>query len=160
RSGGVIARLSPDEKVEIVLAVLRGEVGIAMAARRERVSKSSIEKWRDDFLRGGREALVPRRGGSARPSAHDAALAARGGVLRSTRGEVATPPPAHDQYDSDSEAHPPRYIAALRKHWLVVVVVVVVAVASAVAYSTLSAKQFNAEADIVVSPIPSTDSSL
>ena len=44
---------SAEDKVRIVLAVLRGEVSIAAAARREGTSGVSISKWRDLFLAGG-----------------------------------------------------------------------------------------------------------
>ena len=47
-----------EEKLRIVLAVLRGEVSIKEAARRERVLETSIAAWRDQFLDGGRAALA------------------------------------------------------------------------------------------------------
>ena len=48
---------SVEDKVRIVLAVLRGEISIAVAARREDTSGVSISKWRDLFLAGGQQAL-------------------------------------------------------------------------------------------------------
>ena len=48
---------SAEDKVRIVLAVLRGEISIAAAARRECTSGVSISKWRDLFLAGGQQAL-------------------------------------------------------------------------------------------------------
>ena len=59
---------SVEEKTRIVLAVLRGEVTIAEAARREGVSETTIAKWRDRFLDGGQAAISAggRVGGSAR----------------------------------------------------------------------------------------------
>src|SRR5829696_3906820 len=47
-----------NDKLRIVLAVLRGEVSIKEAARHERVSETSIAAWRDQFLDGGRAALA------------------------------------------------------------------------------------------------------
>lgn len=47
-----------EEKLRIVLAVLRGEVSIKEVARRERVWETSIAAWRDQFLDGGRAALA------------------------------------------------------------------------------------------------------
>jgi len=44
---------SVEDKARIVLAVLRGEISIAAAARREGTSAVSISKWRDVFLAGG-----------------------------------------------------------------------------------------------------------
>ena len=59
---------SVEEKTRIVLAVLRGEVTIAEAARREGVSETTIAKWRDRFLDGGQAAIAAggRVGGSSR----------------------------------------------------------------------------------------------
>ena len=48
---------SVEDKTRIVLAVLRGEITIAAAARREAASEASISKWRDQFLAGGQQAL-------------------------------------------------------------------------------------------------------
>lgn len=49
---------APEQKLRIVLAVVRGEVSISEAARREGVSETSIAKWRDQFLEGGRAGLA------------------------------------------------------------------------------------------------------
>ncbi|MCP4329618.1 MAG: transposase [Alphaproteobacteria bacterium] len=59
---------SVEEKTRIVLAVLRGEVTVAAAARREGVSETTIAKWRDRFLDGGQAAIQAGRrvGGSSR----------------------------------------------------------------------------------------------
>jgi transposase-like protein len=48
-----------EDKLRIVLAVLRGEVSIKEAARRERASETSIAAWRDQFLDGGRARWPP-----------------------------------------------------------------------------------------------------
>jgi len=53
-----------------------------------------------------------------------------------------------------------RYIDALREHWRLVAALVVVAVCSAVVYSALAPKRYQASADILVTPISSTDNSL
>ncbi len=57
---GRLAKHSVDFKARIVLGVLRGEMSMAEAARRHRVSETSIGKWKDEFIRAGREALSPR----------------------------------------------------------------------------------------------------
>lgn len=46
-----------EDKARIVLAVLRGEVSVAEAARREGTSAVSVSKWRDQFLAGGRRLI-------------------------------------------------------------------------------------------------------
>ena len=49
---------SPEDKARVVVSILRGEVTIAEAARREGVSQTTIAKWRDRFLDGGQGAIV------------------------------------------------------------------------------------------------------
>jgi hypothetical protein len=41
------------KKQQIVLAVLRGELSVAEAARRHGFSETSVAKWRDQFIEGG-----------------------------------------------------------------------------------------------------------
>lgn len=48
----------PDEKLQIVLSVLRGEVTQVEIARRLQMSQTTIAKWQKQFLEGGREALA------------------------------------------------------------------------------------------------------
>ena len=44
--------MSAGKKTLVVVSILRGEVTMADAARREGVSQTSIAKWRDRFLAG------------------------------------------------------------------------------------------------------------
>jgi transposase-like protein len=53
-----------EEKLRIVLSVLRGEAGVAEMARGERCSETPIAKWRDLLLEAGARALAD--GGSDR----------------------------------------------------------------------------------------------
>jgi transposase len=55
---------SADEKLQIVLSVLRGEMTQTEIARRLEMSQTTIAKWQKQFLEGGREALA--RGDNAR----------------------------------------------------------------------------------------------
>ena len=48
--------ISVEKKTLIVVSILRGEVTMAEAARREGVSQTSIAKWRDRFLASGQPA--------------------------------------------------------------------------------------------------------
>jgi capsular exopolysaccharide synthesis family protein len=50
-----------------------------------------------------------------------------------------------------------RYLHALREHWLLILGIVVVAVAAAIAYSLLAPKRYEAEADILVTPVSAGD---
>ena len=43
-----------EKKVRIVLSVLAGEVSMAEAARKEKISEQSIGRWRADFLKTGK----------------------------------------------------------------------------------------------------------
>ena len=52
-----------ETKVRIVLSVLAGEVSMAEAARREKVSETSIGKWKAEFLEAGKTALTAGRSG-------------------------------------------------------------------------------------------------
>ena len=65
---------SVEDKNRIVLAVLRGEISIAEAARPEGTSQVSISKWRDQFLAGGQQALA--EGARHGPTGREQALQA------------------------------------------------------------------------------------
>ena len=77
---------SVEDKTRIVLAVLRGEITIAAAARREAASEVSISKWRDQFLAGGQQALEA--GARHGPSAREQQLAAEIEQLNTALGEA------------------------------------------------------------------------
>ena len=47
-----------EKKTRIVLSVLAGEMSIAEAARKEKVSEQSIGRWKAEFLEAGKTALV------------------------------------------------------------------------------------------------------
>lgn len=55
---------SPDEKLQVVLSVLKGETTQVEAARRLQMSQTTIAKWQKQFLDGARESLA--RGENAR----------------------------------------------------------------------------------------------
>lgn len=77
---------SVEDKTRIVMAVLRGEITIAEAARREGVSQTSIANWRDLFLEGGQQAVAA--GGRAGPSSQEQHLEAEIEELTSALGEA------------------------------------------------------------------------
>lgn len=55
---------SADEKLQVVLGVLRGEMTQVEAARGLEMSQTTIAKWQKQFLEGAHEALA--RGDNAR----------------------------------------------------------------------------------------------
>ena len=77
--------MSVERKTLIVVSILRGEVTMADAARREGVSQTSIAKWRDRFLAGGQAALSA---GSHGTSSREARLVAEVEELTSALGEA------------------------------------------------------------------------
>ena len=75
-----------EKKTRIVLSVLAGEMTIAEAARREKVSEQSIGRWKADFLEGGKTALVAGKSG---PSSREEQLEAEVVELTQALGEAA-----------------------------------------------------------------------
>jgi len=80
------AKHSVDFKTRVVLGVLRGEMSAAEAARRHGVSETSIGKWKDAFVRAGREGLAARVDG--RVSGEQARMAAQLDELTRALGEA------------------------------------------------------------------------
>lgn len=59
-------RIPLEKKLRIVLAVLQGEISVAEAARREKVSEQAIGNWKRQFLEGGKAGL---EAGKSKPEA-------------------------------------------------------------------------------------------
>src|SRR5947209_19848660 len=47
-----------EDKFKLVLAVISGEMTVAEAARRSKVSEQSIGNWKRQFLEGGQQGLA------------------------------------------------------------------------------------------------------
>ena len=75
-----------EKKTRVVLSVLAGEMSLAEAARRERVSEQSIGRWKADFLEAGKTALAAGKSG---PSSREARLEAEVEDLTQALGEAA-----------------------------------------------------------------------
>lgn len=75
-----------EDKLRVVLAVLRGEVSIKEASRREGVSETSVANWRDQFLAGGRQGLE--QGRRVAPSSAEQRLALEVDDLKMALGEA------------------------------------------------------------------------
>lgn len=75
-----------EEKTRIVLSVITGEISIADAARREKVSEQSIGRWKAEFLEAGKTSLGPGRNG---PTSREEQLEAEIVDLAQALGEAA-----------------------------------------------------------------------
>lgn len=75
-----------ETKTRVVLAVLSGEVSVADAARKEKVSEQSIHRWKAEFIEAGKTALAAGRTG---PSTREAQLEAKVADLTQALGEAA-----------------------------------------------------------------------
>jgi len=75
-----------EEKTRIVLSVLAGEMSIAEAARKEKVSEQSIGRWKADFLEAGKAGLAAGKSG---PSTREQQLEAEVTELTQALGEAA-----------------------------------------------------------------------
>ena len=75
-----------EKKTRIVLSILAGEMTIAEAARREKVSEQSIGLWKADFLEAGKAGLAAGKSG---PSTREQQLEAEVTELTQALGEAA-----------------------------------------------------------------------
>jgi transposase len=74
-----------EKKTRIVLSVLAGEMSIAEAARKEKVSEQSIGRWKAEFLEAGKTALAA---GKTGPSSREEQLEAEVAELTQALGEA------------------------------------------------------------------------
>lgn len=75
-----------EQKLPLVLSVLRGEGSVAEIARRHQVSDVTLAKWRDAFLAGGAAALTT--GTRGRPSSRESDLEAELEDVKAALGEA------------------------------------------------------------------------
>ena len=75
-----------EKKLRIVLSVLQGEVSIAEAARREKVSEQAIGNWKRQFLEGGKAGIEAKK---SRPSTREQQLEDEVAELTQALGEAA-----------------------------------------------------------------------
>lgn len=79
---------TPDEKLAIVLSVLRGETTQVDVARRLQMSQTTIAKWQKQFLDGGRESLARGDNAVTLASRRESELAGQVDDLTSALGEA------------------------------------------------------------------------
>lgn len=75
-----------EKKNRIVLSVLAGEISVAEAARREKVSEQAIGNWKRQFLEAGKAGLAAGKSGS---SSREEQLEAEVADLTQALGEAA-----------------------------------------------------------------------
>jgi transposase len=76
----------PEEKARLVLAILAGEMTIAEAARRAKVSEQSVSNWKRLFLESGREGLA--YGGKPGPNSRERQLLSELEEVKAALGEA------------------------------------------------------------------------
>jgi transposase len=79
---------SADEKLAVVLSVLRGEMTQVEAARRLEMSQTTIAKWQKQFLDGAHEALARGENPKAPASKRETELEAQVEELTTALGEA------------------------------------------------------------------------
>ncbi len=75
-----------EEKTRLVLAILAGEMSIAEAARRAKVSEQSVSNWKRLFLESGRQGLA--EGGKPGPNARERQLASHLEEVKAALGQA------------------------------------------------------------------------
>ena len=76
---------SVEEKLEIVLTGLKGDMSVAQLCRKHGVSEGTYYKWRSQFLEGGKQALT---NGKSGPSTRERQLLQENEELKTTLGEL------------------------------------------------------------------------
>lgn len=79
---------SAEDKIQVVLSVLRGEMTQTDAGRKLQLSQSTIAKWYKQFLAGGHEALARGENPHPPPDKREAELAAQVEELTTALGEA------------------------------------------------------------------------
>ena len=75
-----------EKKIRIVLSVLQGEVSVAEAGRREKVSEQAIGNWKRQFLEAGKAGITAGKSG---PTSREEQLEAEVADLTHALGEAA-----------------------------------------------------------------------
>ena len=79
------SKRSAEEKLRVVLSVLRGELSVSAAGRRAGVFEQTVHNWKKAFLEGGRDRLAL---GDRRRSARELDLEAENEELKAALGEA------------------------------------------------------------------------
>ena len=76
---------SPDDKLKLVLSMLRGEMSGMEAATSAGVTERTVQKWQQALIEGGRDRLAS---GERGRSARELDLEAENGELKAALGEA------------------------------------------------------------------------
>jgi transposase len=79
---------TPDEKLTVVLSVLKGETTQVEVARRLQMSQTTVAKWQKQFLEGGRESLARGDNAQTLASRREVELSAQVEDLTTALGEA------------------------------------------------------------------------
>ncbi len=79
------SKKTTDQKLRIVMSVLRGKYSAAEAARQNGVSEQSVHNWKKQFLDGGRQGLEK---GVRRRSSREVELEVENEELKAALGEA------------------------------------------------------------------------
>jgi len=74
-----------EQKLEVVLLGLKGEISVAELCRRHGVTETTYYKWRSRFLEGGKQGLS---NGKSGPSSRERQLEQENEELKTTLGEL------------------------------------------------------------------------
>jgi transposase len=79
---------TPEEKLQVVLSVLKGETTQVDVARRLEMSQTTISKWQKQFLEGAHEALARGENAKTTESRREAELQGQIDDLTQALGEA------------------------------------------------------------------------
>jgi transposase len=79
--------VTPEEKSRLVLSILAGELTVAEAARRAKVSEQSMSNWKRQFIEAGRQGVAA--GGKAGPNTRERQLLSELEEVKAALGEAA-----------------------------------------------------------------------
>jgi transposase len=78
--------LPPEEKSRLVLSMLAGDLSVAEAARKAKVSEQSVSNWKRQFIEAGRQGVA--EGGKPGPNSRERALLAEVEEVKAALGEA------------------------------------------------------------------------
>jgi transposase len=78
--------LPPEEKIRLVLSILAGEMSVAEAARKAKVSEQSVSNWKRQFIEAGRQGVA--EGGKPGPNSRERQLLTELEEVKAALGEA------------------------------------------------------------------------